>query len=269
VEESPGLGTAGADAATGPAAIVAADTAFASADSSGVGRPPAATSMGRPTTQGSQATRRPPLVQEEAVADPLGTIVAVLIILETIVAVLIIGSLATSPSSAPAPASTANDAQPTTATTQLSPSTTPPTTSPPTTVPTVSVPKLVGMPLGKAKSILADHDLHGTITYKTTSQYPSGIVIAQSRKAGTSARPGSSVTLVVAKAPPPPPPPTAPPKNCDPAYPDRCLQDGIGDWDCAGGTGNGPNYVDGPLTVLAPDPFDLDRNHDGVGCEEG
>jgi hypothetical protein len=74
------------------------------------------------------------------------------------------------------------------------------------------------------------------------------------------------------KAPLPPPrtspPPTAPPKNCDPAYPDQCLQDGIGDWDCAGGSGNGPNYVEGSLTVRPPDPFDLDRDHDGVGCEE-
>jgi hypothetical protein len=59
----------------------------------------------------------------------------------------------------------------------------------------------------------------------------------------------------------------APARNCDPAYPGRCLQDGIGDYDCAGGSGNGPNYVDGPLTVRSPDPFDLDRDHDGVGCE--
>jgi hypothetical protein len=83
---------------------------------------------------------------------------------------------------------------------------------------------------------------------------------------------GDLPPLAVAKAPLPPPrtspPSTAPPKNCDPAYPDQCLQDGIGDWDCAGGSGNGPNYVEGPLTVRPPDPFDLDRNHNGVGCEE-
>ena len=83
---------------------------------------------------------------------------------------------------------------------------------------------------------------------------------------------GDLPPLAVAKAPLPPPrtspPPTAPPKNCDPAYPDQCLQDGIGDWDCAEGSGNGPHYVEGPLTVRPPDPFDLDRNHNGVGCEE-
>jgi hypothetical protein len=59
----------------------------------------------------------------------------------------------------------------------------------------------------------------------------------------------------------------APARNCDPAYPGRCLQDGIGDYDCAGGSGNGPNYVAGPLTVRSPDPFGLDSDHDGVGCE--
>jgi len=83
---------------------------------------------------------------------------------------------------------------------------------------------------------------------------------------------GDLPPLAVTKAPLSPPrtspPSTAPPKNCDPAYPDDCLQDGIGDWDCADGSGNGPNYVEGPLTVRPPDPFDLDRNHNGVGCEE-
>jgi hypothetical protein len=59
----------------------------------------------------------------------------------------------------------------------------------------------------------------------------------------------------------------APARNCDSAYPDACLHDGIGDYDCAGGSGNGPNYVDGPIQVRAPDPFDLDRDGDGVGCE--
>lgn len=55
--------------------------------------------------------------------------------------------------------------------------------------------------------------------------------------------------------------------NCDPAYPDTCLQDGIGDYDCAGGSVNGPNYARGPVRVLPPDPFSLDRDGDGIGCE--
>jgi hypothetical protein len=60
----------------------------------------------------------------------------------------------------------------------------------------------------------------------------------------------------------------APSGNCDPSYPDSCLHDGIGDYDCAGGSGNGPNYVDGPIRVRPPDPFDLDRDGDGLGCED-
>jgi hypothetical protein len=64
-------------------------------------------------------------------------------------------------------------------------------------------------------------------------------------------------------------PAPSPVSNCDPAYPDACLHDGIGDYDCAGGSGNGPNYVDGPLAVRPPDPFGLDSDHDGVGCERG
>lgn len=55
--------------------------------------------------------------------------------------------------------------------------------------------------------------------------------------------------------------------NCDPSYPDVCLQMGIGDYDCAGGSGNGPNYVEGPIRVVGSDPFGLDGNGDGWGCE--
>lgn len=55
--------------------------------------------------------------------------------------------------------------------------------------------------------------------------------------------------------------------NCHPSYPSVCLAPNAGDYDCAGGSGNGPNYVRGPIKVLPPDPFDLDRDGDGIGCE--
>jgi hypothetical protein len=64
------------------------------------------------------------------------------------------------------------------------------------------------------------------------------------------------------------PPTTTTPDNCDPSYPDQCLQDGIGDYDCAGGSGNGPNYVSGPVSVTGSDPFGLDAKGDGIGCED-
>jgi hypothetical protein len=151
--------------------------------------------------------------------------------------------------------------------------TTLPTTStaPPTTIPTVKVPNLVGMNLARAKAILADQGLRATIRYRSTARYPAGTVISQSRRTGASVGPDSRITVVIAKAPPPPPttapPPTSAPRNCDPSYPDVCLNPNAEDYDCAGGSGNGPLYVEGPISVRPPDPFGLDADDDGVGCE--
>ncbi len=39
------------------------------------------------------------------------------------------------------------------------------------------------------------------------------------------------------------------------------------DVDCAGGSGNGPAYVRGPVYVVGTDIYDLDRDGDGVGCQ--
>jgi hypothetical protein len=41
----------------------------------------------------------------------------------------------------------------------------------------------------------------------------------------------------------------------------------FGDVDCAGGGGNGPNFVFGPVSVAPGDPHGLDRDGDGIGCE--
>lgn len=67
--------------------------------------------------------------------------------------------------------------------------------------------------------------------------------------------------------PSPTPAPTPQPSNCHPSYAGVCLRMGAGDYDCAGGSGNGPNYVRGPVRVVGYDEFDLDRDNDGVGCE--
>jgi hypothetical protein len=56
-------------------------------------------------------------------------------------------------------------------------------------------------------------------------------------------------------------------RKCHPNYKGKCLKMNVGDYDCAGGSGNGPNYVTGPVRVVGADPFRLDANHDGVGCE--
>lgn len=53
--------------------------------------------------------------------------------------------------------------------------------------------------------------------------------------------------------------------GCESGY-SPCLESGIGDFDCEGGSGDGPNYT-GPVEVTGSDPFDLDRDRDGYGCE--
>lgn len=97
----------------------------------------------------------------------------------------------------------------------------------------------------------------------------------------------STTVLVVAPTGPPPvaplstappstpPPPTAPslpvpplisvPSGCDPNY-SGCVPI-ASDVDCAGGSGNGPAYVQGPVSVIGVDIYGLDRDGDGIGCE--
>lgn len=58
----------------------------------------------------------------------------------------------------------------------------------------------------------------------------------------------------------------AAPSGCDRNYSGACVPI-ASDVDCAGGSGNGPAYVRGPVTVVGSDIYGLDRNGDGVGCE--
>lgn len=60
------------------------------------------------------------------------------------------------------------------------------------------------------------------------------------------------------------PPPMA--QSCHPSYTGACLKPDSPDYDCAGGSGNGPDYT-GPVNVVGPDQYDLDRDGDGLGCE--
>ena len=57
-----------------------------------------------------------------------------------------------------------------------------------------------------------------------------------------------------------------PPKACHPSYAGVCVPI-AGDVDCAGGNGNGLVYVSGPVYVIGPDEYGLDRDGDGVACE--
>lgn len=77
--------------------------------------------------------------------------------------------------------------------------------------------------------------------------------VTQITKLGTYVRPTS-------------PPPPAASSSCDPNYSGACVPI-ASDVDCAGGSGNGPAYVSGPVYVIGYDKYDLDRDGDGVGCE--
>lgn len=66
---------------------------------------------------------------------------------------------------------------------------------------------------------------------------------------------------------PVPVPTAAPPSNCHPSYVGYCLTMGIGDWDCASGSGNGPNYLPVTVQVVGYDEYGLDGDGDGWGCE--
>ena len=53
--------------------------------------------------------------------------------------------------------------------------------------------------------------------------------------------------------------------GCDPNY-SGCVPI-ASDVDCAGGSGNGPAYVSGPIRVTGTDKYDLDRDGNGIACE--
>lgn len=60
----------------------------------------------------------------------------------------------------------------------------------------------------------------------------------------------------------------APTNNCDPNYTGVCVPI-ASDVDCSSGSGNGPAYVRGPVRVVGTDIYDLDRDGNGIGCENG
>ena len=56
-------------------------------------------------------------------------------------------------------------------------------------------------------------------------------------------------------------------EGCDANYANKCVPIAY-DVDCAGGSGNGPEYVSGPVYVIGEDVYDLDRDGDGIACEK-
>ena len=61
-------------------------------------------------------------------------------------------------------------------------------------------------------------------------------------------------------------PPPEESSECDPNYTGACLDPAAYDYDCEGGSGDGPEYT-GTVTVVGEDHFGLDSDSDGTGCE--
>jgi hypothetical protein len=60
--------------------------------------------------------------------------------------------------------------------------------------------------------------------------------------------------------------PAPPAAACDPNYSGACLDPNSADYDCQGGSGDGPDYT-GPVTIVGDDPYGLDADGNNLGCE--
>ncbi len=107
------------------------------------------------------------------------------------------------------------------------------------------------------------------LSSSSTAAAPPQAPPAQTQAPATKAKPQTTTTTSKA-APPPKPPaspktPAPPAGGCDPNY-SGCVPI-ASDVDCAGGSGNGPAYVRGPIQVIGRDIYGLDNDHDGIACE--
>jgi hypothetical protein len=129
----------------------------------------------------------------------------------------------------------------------------------------VAVPRIVGKRLENAKDALRRSDLLVRVARKYSSK-PAGTVLSQSVSPGTEVRAGRTIRLVVSKGPKPPPPPS---QNCTSGYSPCLVYHGGADYDCSGGSGDGPYYTEPGVVyaVSGSDPYDLDADNDGSGCE--
>lgn len=55
-------------------------------------------------------------------------------------------------------------------------------------------------------------------------------------------------------------------EDCHPSYEGACLDPNASDYDCEGGSGDGPEYT-GTVRLVGPDEYDLERDDDGIACD--
>ena len=127
-----------------------------------------------------------------------------------------------------------------------------------------SIPGTAGRLKGAAISALEAAGYRVVVSNETRTSGTEGTVLRQSPVGGTRMKPGGTVRIVVAHIVRPVV--AAPqPSSCTPGY-EPCLTP-ASDYDCAGGSGDGPAYADGPIYVTGSDPYDLDSEGDGIACE--
>ncbi|MQA24655.1 MAG: hypothetical protein GEU94_04115 [Micromonosporaceae bacterium] len=111
--------------------------------------------------------------------------------------------------------------------------------------------------LAKGKTRVRTKGMPGvkTLTYEVT--YTDGVETG--RRLVKEAVTSKAVAKVVAVG-------TKSVRRCDPNYSGACVPIAY-DVDCAGGSGDGPAYVQGPVRVVGTDIYDLDRDGDGIACD--
>jgi hypothetical protein len=127
--------------------------------------------------------------------------------------------------------------------------------------------------LAKGKTVVRTAGRDGSKTMTWLVRTKSGVEVSRTLSGEQVTRaPVTEVTAVGTKAPtaastPKPAPTTAASSaKCDPNYSGACVPI-ASDVDCAGGSGNGPAYVRGPVQVVGTDVYGLDSDNDGIGCE--
>jgi hypothetical protein len=130
-------------------------------------------------------------------------------------------------------------------------------------VPYPSVTSVIGLSRRAATNALQGAGFNVEVVEETRSSGRDGVVLSQTPAGNELAKPGAVITLVVSHLVRPVTPPVS--HSCTPGY-KPCLAP-ASDYDCAGGSGNGPAYANGPVYVTGSDPYDLDANGDGVACE--
>jgi resuscitation-promoting factor RpfB len=129
-------------------------------------------------------------------------------------------------------------------------------------VPYPRVPSVVGKSDASASRKLKNAGFKVKTTAQTRTSGKDGVVLSQSPAGETRAKPKSVVRIVISNVQRSPDDDGN--SNCTPGY-SPCLPP-ASDYDCRGGSGNGPKYT-GPVRVTGSDPYGLDRDGDGKACE--